>query len=89
MTVQEATEAPFFWSYQMRNSFGDHRAEPGKLLINSETPEWTRQELKRMGYELITRDRSSGPINAILIDQQRQTLLGGSSDFGEDYGIAW
>lgn len=89
MTVQEATEAQFFWSYQMRNSFGDHRAEPGKLLINSETPEWTRQELKRMGYELITRDKSSGPINAILIDQQRQTLLGGSSDFGEDYGIAW
>ena len=30
MNVQEAVEAPYFISYQMRNSFADHRAEPGK-----------------------------------------------------------
>ena len=30
MNVQEAVEASHFWSYQMRNSFGDHRAEPSR-----------------------------------------------------------
>jgi gamma-glutamyltranspeptidase/glutathione hydrolase len=89
MNVQEAAEAPYFWSYQMRNSFGDHRAEPGKVLINDETPTWVRAELERMGYELNTRSKTSGPINAILIDQKQGTFQGGSSDFGEDYGISW
>ena len=89
MNVQEAVEAPYFWSYQMRNSFGDHRAEPGKLLINDQTPTWIRTELERMGYQLNTRAKTSGPINAILIDQEQRTFQGGSSDFGEDYGISW
>ena len=34
-------------------------------------------------------ERTSGPINAIFIDRANGSLWGGSSDFGEDYGIAW
>ena len=89
MNVQQATEGPFFWSYQMRNSFGDHKAQPGRLLMNDQTPEWVREELESMGYELEFRAKTSGPINAILIDQEQGTFQGGSSDFGEDYGLAW
>lgn len=89
MTVQEAVEAPYFWSYQMRNSFGDHRAEPGKVLLNDQTPAWVRKELVRMGYEPFYREKTSGPINAILFDQEQGTFMGGASDFGEDYGLAW
>ena len=89
MTVQEAVEAPYFWSYQMRNSFGDHRAEPGKLLLHEDTPAWVRKDLENRGYSLIFRAKSSGPINAIEIDQTQGTFMGGASDFGEDYGIAW
>lgn len=89
MTVQEAVEAPYFWSYQMRNSFGDHRAEPGKLLLNEQTPAWVRKALQQKGYTLNFRERSSGPINAIEFDQARGTMMGGSSQFGEDYGLAW
>ena len=89
MNVQEAVEAAHFWSYQMRNSFGDHRAQPGRLLLRSDTPDWTRKELERMGYELEFRDRTSGPINAIEFDQDQGTFMGGASDFGEDYGVAW
>lgn len=89
MTVQEAAEAPYFWSYQMRNSFGDHRAQPGKLLLNEQTPPWVRQALEQRGYKLDFRDRSSGPINAIEFDQEQGTMMGGSSHFGEDYGISW
>lgn len=89
MNVQEATEAPYFWSYQLRNSFGDHRAEPGKVLLNEQTPAWVRKKLEDMGYLPNYRDKTSGPINAIMLDHEQGTFLGGSSDFGEDYGIAW
>jgi len=89
MTVQEAVEAPYFWSQQMRNSFGDHRAQPGHILLNEQTPAWVRKALRGMGYEPKFRDKTSGPINAILFDHQQGTFMGGASDFGEDYGIAW
>ncbi len=89
MNVQEAVEAPYFWSYQMRNSFGDHRAEPGKILLNEQTPAWVRKELEEMGYAPIYRDKTSGPINAIEFDHEQGTFMGGASDFGEDYGLAW
>jgi gamma-glutamyltranspeptidase/glutathione hydrolase len=29
------------------------------------------------------------PINAILLDHEHGTMWGGSSNHGEDYGIAW
>ena len=89
MTVQEAVEAPHFWSYQLRNSFGDHRAQPGRILINSATAPWVQDELKRRGYKVETRARTSGPITAIEFDQEQGTMMGGASHFGEDYGVAW
>lgn len=89
MDVQEATEAANFNSYQLRNSFGDHESVPGRLLLNDATPPWVRQQLRDMGYDLLTRDRTSGPINAIWFDRDHGTFWGGSSDYGEDYGIAW
>ncbi len=89
MTVQEAVEAPNFWSYQMRNSFGDHRAQPGRILLNEQIPPWVREKLAAMGYEEEFAERTSGPINAIYFDQEHGTFQGGSSDYGEDYGIAW
>jgi gamma-glutamyltranspeptidase / glutathione hydrolase len=89
MTVQEAAEAPNIDSGQMRGSFGNHRANPGQLLVNEETPSWVLRELRNMGYDIRTRARTSGPLNAILFDWEHGTMWGGSSDFGEDYGIAW
>ncbi|MBL8113431.1 MAG: gamma-glutamyltransferase [Acidobacteria bacterium] len=89
MTVQEATEAPNFNTFQLRSSFGDHRSEPGKLLLNEATPPWVRSELRRMGYTMTYEERTSGPINAILFDRVHGTMWGGSSNHGEDYGIGW
>jgi gamma-glutamyltranspeptidase/glutathione hydrolase len=89
MTVQEATEAANLTSYQMRSSFGDHTSMPGRMTLRSDTPEWVRAELQRMGYRLDFDDRTSGPINAILVDRAHGTLWGGSSNHGEDYGIGW
>ena len=89
MNVQEAAEAANIWSYQMRNSFGDHRAQPGRMLINTQTPAWVVDELEKMGYDTFRRDLTSGPINAIYFDQEQKTFQGGASNFGEDYGIGW
>jgi gamma-glutamyltranspeptidase/glutathione hydrolase len=89
MTVQQAVEAPNINSYQMRSSFGDHESRPGRMLINASTPESVREELRRMGYTLEVRPRTSGPINAIFFDRKHRTFWGGSSNDGEDYGIAW
>ncbi|HEU4586534.1 MAG TPA: gamma-glutamyltransferase, partial [Gemmatimonadaceae bacterium] len=50
MTPQQASEAPNINSYQMRSSFGEHEARPGRVLISSSTPDFTRFELRRMGY---------------------------------------
>ena len=89
MTVQEAAEAPNVTSYQMRSSFGAHESQPGRLTVRADTPPWVQAELRRMGYRVETDAKTSGPINAILIDAEHGTLWGGSSDFGEDYGIGW
>jgi gamma-glutamyltranspeptidase/glutathione hydrolase len=89
MSVQQATEAANVNSYQMHDSFGLHTTQPGRLVVRSDTPAWVRAELERMGYHIESWERTSGPINAVFIDQENGTLTGGSSDFGEDYGVAW
>jgi gamma-glutamyltranspeptidase/glutathione hydrolase len=89
MTVQQAVEAPNVNSYQMRSSFGDHESRPGRLLLASSTPDSVRAELQRMGYTLEFERLTSGPINAIFFDRAHGTFWGGSSNHGEDYGIAW
>jgi gamma-glutamyltranspeptidase/glutathione hydrolase len=89
MSVQEAVEAANVTSWQLRSSFGDHASQPGRLTLRSDTPPWTRRELRPMGYRLDFQDRTSGPINAIWFDWTHGSLWGGSSNHGEDYGIAW
>ncbi|MGI8547153.1 MAG: gamma-glutamyltransferase family protein, partial [Gemmatimonadaceae bacterium] len=89
MTVQQATEAPNMNSYQMRSSFGAHESRPGRMLVATSLPESTREALRQMGYTLEFEERTSGPINAILLDTKHHTMWGGSSNHGEDYGIAW
>ncbi|MDZ7669969.1 MAG: gamma-glutamyltransferase [Gammaproteobacteria bacterium] len=89
MNVQEAVEAANFWSFQLRSSFGDHRAQPGRILLNEAMPAWVREELTAMGYAAEYRARTSGPITAIHFDHEAGVLRGGASDYGEDYGIGW
>jgi gamma-glutamyltranspeptidase/glutathione hydrolase len=88
MNVQEAAEAPNITSYQMKDSFV-HTSEPGRLTLNASVPEWVRRDLRRMGYRLDFQTFTSGPINAIFFDWAHGSFWGGSSNFGEDYGIAW
>jgi len=89
MAPQDSVEAANFNSYQMRSSFDEHESEPGRLMLNASTPEDVRAELTKRGYTLEFQARSSGPINAVLIDHEHGSFWGGSSNHGEDYGIAW
>jgi len=89
MTVQQGVEAPNINSYQMRSSFGAHEARPGLMEAATSLPDSVRASLKSMGYTLQFVQRSSGPINAILFDRKHGTMWGGSSNHGEDYGVAW
>lgn len=94
MDVQQATEAPNFNTNQLWLSLGgtkteDRRPKPGQILLNSKTPEATREKLKKMGYTLSFGERTSGPINAIYFDWKHGSFWGGSSNHGEDYGIGW
>jgi len=91
MTVQEATEAANINTNQLYLSLGgeDRKPKPGSILLNSVTPDWIRKELKQMGYTLTFEERTSGPINAIYFDWKHGSFWGGSSNHGEDYGIAW
>jgi len=89
MNVQQAAEAANITSYQMYSSFGMHDKRPGRLTLNESIPPWVRAELRKKGYDLEYQKRTSGPINAIFFDLEHGTFWGGSSDYGEDYGIAW
>jgi gamma-glutamyltranspeptidase/glutathione hydrolase len=89
MNIQQACEAANIVSYQMQSSFGKHEARPGRLTLNESVPPWVREKLSKMGYDLNYRKRTSGPINAVFFDWEHGTFWGGSSNYGDDYGIAW
>ncbi|MDJ0905570.1 MAG: gamma-glutamyltransferase [Woeseiaceae bacterium] len=94
MNVQQAAEADNFLSYQMHQSFGQHKKEPGRLGVNESVDKYTRGKLSEMGYWVEIGfwgdfENTSGPINAIYFDQETGVMQGGSSTHGDDYGIAW
>jgi len=89
MTPQEAAEAANFNSYQMKASFDQHESQPGRIVLNSSMPQWVTKELVARGYKPEFEARTSGPINAIMVDPDNGTFWGGSSNHGEDYGIGW
>lgn len=94
MTPQQASEAANINSNQLWLSLGgtkldDRKPRAGSLLVDRNTPKEVVEALKNMGYSIQLGSRTSGPINAILFDHKNGTLWGGSSNNGEDYGIAW
>jgi len=89
MNVQEAAEAANINSYQMYSSFGSHSKEAGRIVVHKDLPPWVIKDLKSKGYNVVLRNLTSGPINAIWFDWKHGTMWGGSSNYGEDYGIGW
>jgi gamma-glutamyltranspeptidase/glutathione hydrolase len=42
-----------------------------------------------MDYTVDVVDRTYSPITAIYFDVENESMWGGASDYGDDYGIAW
>jgi gamma-glutamyltranspeptidase/glutathione hydrolase len=89
MTPQQAAEAPNINSFQLRNSFDDHTAQPGRMLVPAAAGPEVRAALERLGYRLSFSSRTSGPITAIWFDRDHRPRWGAASHFGGDYGVAW
>ena len=89
MNVQQAAEAANIVNYQIHSSFGEHESKPGRLGLREDVPPWVQAQLRKMGYDITTQASTSGPISAIYFDRKHGTMWGGSSNNGEDYGIAW
>jgi len=89
MDVQQATEAAHIESFQLHSSFGDHYSQPGRIVLRSDMNTLVLRTLIRLGYELEFREKTSGPITAILFNQEYDTMSGGASDFGDDTAIGF
>lgn len=89
MDVQQATEAANIESFQLHSSFGEHFSQPGRIVLRADMDTLVLRTLIRMGYELEFREKTSGPITAILFDQEYGTMTGGASDFGDDTALGF
>lgn len=89
MDVQQASEAANIESFQLNSSFGDHYSQPGRIVLRSDMDTLVLRTLIRLGYELEFREKTSGPITAILFNQEYGTMTGGASDFGDDTAMGF
>ena len=76
MNVQEACEAANITSYQMRNSFEDHKPLPGKLDIQERVPAGSGTRSRRWAIKMTALRRTSGPDQRHLLRQGARDVLG-------------
>ena len=91
LPIQEAIEAPRFNSEHMRNSFRDHRDQPGVLSIEGSAGWPVLDELRRRGHDLRVLAPWQMPtaITAVGIDPKTGTLFGGADVRGERAIAGW
>ena len=69
MSLQEAVEAPTFWSLHWPSSFYPREATPGGLTVEGRIPQRVRDELERRGHRLtVESDWSGGNTLAAAIE---------------------
>jgi gamma-glutamyltranspeptidase/glutathione hydrolase len=92
MTVQEAIAAPRFRSENFPNSFWPHTYLPGRLNIESRISSQTRRKLQTMGHEVHLYPEltwNCGGACAILVDSDRDVLMGGADPRRECYALGY
>ncbi|MBN1225127.1 MAG: gamma-glutamyltransferase [Candidatus Aminicenantes bacterium] len=85
MNVDEAIEAPRFFSYSTQG-------EAGELALESRIPQSVIDRLKELGHEMEIRDAYDtyfGGAQAIMILRHRQTLLGGADSRRDGCGAGY
>jgi len=80
MSLQEAVEAPTFWTRHFPNSFYPRDAEPGSLFIEGRVPEAVRDELAGRGHDVrVGPDWSGGNTLAASADPDTGVLCAAAS----------
>ncbi len=91
MNVQEAIEAPNFYSQHFHGSFYPRRAFPGRVSMESRVPREVREELVGMGHEIhLEGPWSGGCVIGIRYDEKSGVIAAGASPREEKaYAVGW
>jgi gamma-glutamyltranspeptidase/glutathione hydrolase len=80
MSLQEAVEAPTFWTRHFPGSFHPRTAEPLRLYVESRVPQTVLDELAARGHRLSAQGPwSGGNTLAVAIDRAGGVLFGAAS----------
>ena len=91
MNLQEALEAPTFYSLHFPSSFYPRPAYPSRVMIEGRIPHKVIADLERRGHEVIvTEGWSHGKVMSIRYDKEHGIILGGASPNGNiGYALGW
>jgi gamma-glutamyltranspeptidase/glutathione hydrolase len=92
MNVQQAIEAPRFRSSNFPTSSWPHEYLPGRLNIEARVPQDVIEKLKDIGYDVnVFPDYTfeCGGISVVLVDRERELLMGGADPRRENYAIGY
>jgi len=91
LPIQEAIEAPRINSEHMRQSFRDHKDEPGVLTVEARIPWDVLEDLRRRRHDLrvIGPWRMGTAVTAVGIDPRTGALFGGADVRGERAIAGW
>jgi len=91
MSLQEAVEAPTFWTAHFPSSFYPRTAEPGSLYAEGRIAEPVREELSERGHIVrATGDWSGGNTLAAAIDERSGVLSAAASPrLDPAYAVGW
>ncbi|HXH06909.1 MAG TPA: gamma-glutamyltransferase, partial [Vicinamibacterales bacterium] len=87
--LQRAIEAPRFNSLHPQSSFGDHRAQPGVLEIETSVPAGVREELAQRGHRLRLRPPYGIASGVVAAGVDGAGLRGGADPRRERAIVAW
>ena len=89
MGPQEAVDAPRWWSYPGTDPATIETAM--ELRVEPEMPEKTVQGLQKLGHKVSRRNAGvyDGKVQLIVIDQERQVLLGAADPRGDGLSVGY
>lgn len=85
MSLDEAIEAPRFFSYSIRGKAGD-------LRLEDRIPEATRAALERLGHNLVIKeafDKYFGGAQGLMLLRDKGLILGGADSRRDGYGAGY
>ena len=91
MDVQEALDAPVFYSVHFPSSFYPRKGFPGRMTAEGRIPREVIEALEGRGHEVVvTGDWAVGKALGIQYDRERGVISGGASPrHGIAYALGW